>query len=284
MQALKNLKMTDYLLYKFEDSRQFVDTFDELPLWSASFGLLLLKHLEYKPGLTILDIGSGTGFPLMEIAGRFGSTCTCYGLDVWTNANNRAKQKAINYGLKNVTIIEGTAEAIPLEDNNIDLIVSNLGINNFDDPPAVFNECYRVLKPGGKLALTTNILGHWKEFYSIFETTLIEAGKEGVLLKLKEQQEHRGTVKSIQELFTNSGFSLCRHFTDIFEMKFTDGSAFLNHYFIKTGWLGPLLALPDEADKEVIFRQLEQHLNAYAQQNGCLALTVPMLYMEALKH
>src|SRR5258708_6823623 len=122
--------MTEYLSYKFEDTPDLVNTFDELPLWSAPFGLLLLRHLEYKPNLTIVDIGSGAGFPLMEIASRFGKSCKCFGLDIWTNANNRAKQKIKNYGLSNVEVLEGSAEKIPFNDNSVDLIVSNLGINN----------------------------------------------------------------------------------------------------------------------------------------------------------
>jgi hypothetical protein len=54
-------QMLNYLSYKFEDSENFVNTFDELPLWSASFGFLMLKHLELKHNLTVVDIGSGAG-------------------------------------------------------------------------------------------------------------------------------------------------------------------------------------------------------------------------------
>jgi len=88
--------MTEYLSFTFNDDQAFIDTFDELPLWSAPFGLLLLKHLKLRPGLTVLDIGSGAGFPLMEIAGRLGPSCKCYGLDPWINANNRARRKVLN--------------------------------------------------------------------------------------------------------------------------------------------------------------------------------------------
>ncbi len=79
--------MTEYLSYKWEDNQEFIDTFDELPLWSASFGLLLFKHLELKPNLRVIDIGSGAGFPLMDLAGRLGKSCHLYGLDPWENAN-----------------------------------------------------------------------------------------------------------------------------------------------------------------------------------------------------
>lgn len=91
--------MTDYLSYTFEDDEAFVSTFDELPLWSASFGLLLFKHLKLKANQVVLDIGSGASFPLTKLAERLGNSCKIYGLDPWKNANQRARQKINNYGL-----------------------------------------------------------------------------------------------------------------------------------------------------------------------------------------
>lgn len=275
--------MTEYLNYKFEDTPDFVNTFDEAPLWSGAFGLLLLKHLDYKPNLTILDIGSGAGFPLMEMAARFGKTCKCYGLDIWTNANNRAKQKIVNYGLNNVTILEASGNNIPLKSGSFDLIVSNLGINNFDHPEKVFNECARILRPGGKLAITTNINGHWKEFYDVFEDVLKKAGKHDIVQKLTEQQDHRGSAETISKLFTDSGFSSLRHITDSMEMKFTDGSAFLNHYFVKLGWLSSFTGIIPEEDRYSVFSALESALNELAAKKGGLTLTVPMLFIEGVK-
>lgn len=278
-----NLIMTEYLSYNFKDTQDFVETYDELPLWSAPFGLLLLKHLEYKPGLSILDIGSGAGFPLMEIAARFGKSCICYGLDIWTNANNRARKKIKNYELNNVQILEGSAEKIPFENNSIDLIVSNLGINNFENPLVVFGECSRILKANGLLALTTNLNGHWKEFYEIFEITVRQIGKEHLIGDLKNQQAHRGTVESISKLFTMNGFTVRRHFVESFEMKFLDGSAFLNHHFVKLGWLKSWTNLLIHEDAEQIFALLEQNLNLAAGKTGGLLLTVPMAFIEGRK-
>ncbi|MES2681575.1 MAG: class I SAM-dependent methyltransferase [Bacteroidota bacterium] len=275
--------MPDYLSYTFNDDEAFISTFDELPLWSASFGLLLLKHLHLQPGIKVIDIGSGAGFPLMELAGRLGESCQLYGIDPWTNANKRARQKIKNYGLKNVEIIECSAEKIPFNDNTIDLIVSNLGINNFDRPKNVFDECYRVLKPGGRLALTSNITGHWKEFYRIFEETLRQLNKEHLIVVLKKDEDHRGTVKSISKLFEESGFKIHKTEEESFEMKFVNGSAFLNHYFVKLGWLSSWLGIFPKHELPVIFSALEVNLNAYADSNGGLTLTVPMLYIEGNK-
>jgi len=275
--------MTHYLQYKFEDTPEFINTFDELPLWSSSFGLLLLKHLELKPNQIVLDIGSGAGFPLLELAQRLGASCKCYGIDPWVNANNRAKQKIKNYAITNVEVIEASAEQLPLDTATVDLIVSNLGINNFEHPEMVFKECNRVMKPGGKLALTTNLNGHWQEFYGVFEETLIQLGKTEWIPGLKSEQEHRGSVESISHLFTDNGFAMSRYFEEQFEMKFLDGTAFLNHSFIKLGWLGSWKTLIPDAEQETVFGALEENLNTFAGKMGGLTLTVPMAYIEGEK-
>lgn len=275
--------MADYLDYKFEDNRGFIDTYDELPLWSASFGLLLFRYLELKPDLTVIDLGSGTGFPLLELAGRLGKSCKLYGIDPWKNAHKRANKKIKNYGLDNVETINSTAEQIPFGDNSIDLIVSNLGINNFENPPVVFRECHRVLKPKGKLVLTTNLKGHWKEFYNIFESTLRQLHREKIAETLISHQEHRGTIQSITNLFTDNGLAVTRYFEDNFEMKFLDGSAFLNHYFVKLGWLSSWKSLLPEEEIPDIFSALEHNLNSHSLKSGGLKLTVPMAYVEGEK-
>lgn len=275
--------MTPYLSYKFEDNETFINTFDEAPLWSASFGLLLLKHLELKRNQTVIDIGSGAGFPIIELAGRMGNTSQFYGIDPWKNANQRTKQKITNYGYTNVELIETSAEKIPFDNETIDLIVSNLGINNFDKPGVVFKECSRVLKPNGKLAITSNLNGHWKEFYQLFYATLEQIGKQHLISLLKKDEEHRGSIETVSKLFTNNGFKVIRHFEESFEMKFVDGTAFLNHHFVKLGWVTTWIGLFPKEELQEIFSVLEQNLNDFSTKNNGLILTVPMAYIEGAK-
>lgn len=276
--------MREFWKYSFQDTRDLVATFDELPLWSAPFGLMLLKYLGLERYETIVDIGCGAGFPLFELAERFGPDCKVYGIDPWLNAIERAKQKRINYGVDNVILVERSAEQLPFPDNSVDLIVSNLGINNFDEPGIVFNECKRVMKPGGRLAITTNLDGHWKLFYNIFEQTLNKAGCQQLVPALLEQQEHRGTVRTVSQFFTDAGLAVTSCIEDNFEMRFLDGTAFLNHHFIKLGWLSSWQKLIPEDDWPTVFPLLEEDLNKYAAIHGGLVLTVPMAFIEGEKH
>ena len=107
-----------------------------------------------------------------------------------------------------MTLHEGSATAMPFADATFDLIVSNLGVNNFDDRAAAIRECRRVAKPGATLALTTNLQGHMREFYDVFAEVVrddAEASK-----RLRDHIEHRATVASVRELLETGGFTVTR--------------------------------------------------------------------------
>ncbi len=107
--------------------------------------------------MQVLDVGCGTGFPLFELAQRLGSISRVYGLDLWKAALNRAKRKAQLWNVRNAELGQGDATVMPFRNGQFDLIVSNLGLNNFNDPEAVLAECRRVSKPSAKVVLTTNL-------------------------------------------------------------------------------------------------------------------------------
>ena len=186
--------MDNYLIRDLDWKREDVANLcDELPLWSSPFGLLLLENFPIGEYDNYLDIGFGTGFPLIEISQRLGINCHAYGIDQWKAAFNRAKSKIDTTTFKNITLIEGDASKISLPDNYFDLITSNLGINNFENPFKVFSECKRVLKPTGSLCLTTNLSGTFSEFYQIYSDTINELKLYKYSSKLINHINQRGT-------------------------------------------------------------------------------------------
>ena len=275
--------MTDYLAWSAPDftAPDTVAAYDELPLWCAMAGLFLLEHLPLPRGATVLDVGCGTGFPLLELAQRLGAGATVHGLDPWAQALRRARFKAGVIGVANATLTRGDGGAMPFPDGRFDLIVSNLGINNFADPDAVFAECGRVLKRGGRLALTSNVEGHMAELYAVFETLLTDLGHPEALAALRRHVAHRGSVTSIAERLGRAGFRVARAVERDFPMRFADGSALLRHYFIRLGFLDGWRSVVTPDTEREIFGALEAGLNRLAGERGELALTVPLAYIEA---
>jgi ubiquinone/menaquinone biosynthesis C-methylase UbiE len=257
--------------------------FDEASLWSARFGLFLLNRLPLRPNLDILDLACGTGFPLFELAHMYGATCRVTGVDSWKDSVERARAKLNIYQLPNVRVLEADAAHLPFEDDAFDLIVSNLGVNNFADPYAVFAECFRVAKPGAHIVLTTNTVGHMKEFYEVFRQTLQELQKPGYLERLQVNEEHRGTKESICSMLQACGFPIAKIEEESFRLRYLDGNALFNHSLTQLGFLDGWRQVVDAEDEERVFTRLENKLNQIAAAQGELRMTVPMLYLEGEK-
>jgi len=260
-----------------------VSAIDELPLWSAHFGMVLLERVKLKPAITALDIGFGMGFPLIELSQRLGNSSTVYGIDLWKTAIERAHLKIKTFRISNVQLVEGDASSMEFEDDFFDLIVSNVGINNFENPPAVFDECHRVAKPGAQLLFTTNPRGHMKEFYAVYEETLTELKMTSLRGELRKHIDHRLTVETIQGMLEKSGFKVVDSILNHFYLRYASGTAFLNHYFIKIGFLDAWKNLIPEEKRVKFFTRLEEKLNHIAEKEGELKLTVPCACIEASK-
>jgi len=271
----------DFLAFEADFSRpELVAVYDELPLWSAMFGLLLLEEVPLHGVRAALDVGCGTGFPLIEIAERLGPTVELHGVDVWAAGLRRARDKAVARGTPNVALHESSAAAMPFAAESFDLILSNLGVNNFDDWEAAIGECRRVARRGATIALTTNLQGHMSEFYAVFADVLREQGDEESLGRLQQHIEHRATVPGLRELLERHGFTIRRIVERDGLMRFADGTALLNHHFIKLGFLDGWKGIAP-ADPSLTFERLLARLDAVARRAGELRLTIPMAYVEA---
>jgi len=108
---------------------------------------------DLHPGETVLDLGSGGGIDVLLSARRVGPAGKAYGLDMTSEMLDLARANARQAGAQNVDFLRGQIEAIPLPDGSVDVIISNCVINLSADLPAVFAECFRVLRPGGRLGI-----------------------------------------------------------------------------------------------------------------------------------
>lgn len=247
--------------------------YDDAPVWSQLAGTLLLEHVPLAPGAALLDVGCGTGYPLLELAARLGPGAPAVGLDPWSAAVRRARAKAAGRGLSRVEVFEGSAESMPFPDASFDLVVSNLGVNNFEDPHAVLVECRRVAKPFATIALSTNVRGHFAELYEALHAVLRDEGERGDLADhLASRPEANDVAASLEE----AGFGVSRIRRAEGSVRFADARALLSHPFVKLAFLPAWLEIAGEAGVEAMGAELDRRRT----DDRGLRLTVPLAYVE----
>jgi len=260
---------------------RLAEIYDETSFWSARFGGLLFDHLEIRRAIRCLDVGCGTGFPLIELAHLHDASSHFIGIDVWAAALERARLKVQALGLTNIEVIQADAESMPFGDDCFDLVISNIGVNNFQNASQALRECRRVAKTGGCLVLTTNVRGHFGAIYALLDAILGEMRLEPSRAALRREEDHRFSKRALTNLLTDSGFAVVRTFEQSFSIRFADGSTLLRHSLVKWFIDGWRRAVGSEHERPV-FDILEARLNATAERDPWVEMTVPMLYIECV--
>jgi len=271
------LSLDDLLGETFDpDDHELVRAFDELPLWSAPFGLALLDKVRWRPSIRALDVGCGTGFPLLEVAQRLGPDSHVVGIDPWAAAGERIRQKARVYRIGNVEVVQGVAEQMPFPDAHFQLIVSNNGLNNVNNPEQALAECARVSAPGAQLVFTANLPETMQEFYDVFADVLRAAGSAdrlpGLLAHIASK---RPTRDAWERRVRAAEFELDEVEERTFFWRFASGRALFRHGFIRLAFLQPWKAFPAPADISAVFGEVERRLDVLANEKGGLSLRIP---------
>jgi arsenite methyltransferase len=263
------------------DDPGLASVFDELPLWSAPFGLKLLSRVRLRPGITVLDLGCGAGFPLLELAQRLGGTARAIGVDPWEHGLARARDKARAYGLANVRLVRAKGERLPLREESVDLLVSNNGLNNVQDLPLVLGECRRVCRPGAQLVATMNLPETMSLFYETFERTLREEGRADRVPAMRRHiLEKRRPLEETRAVLRNAGFRVEAAAEDEFSLRFLDGRSLFEHFFIRLGFLEAWQSVVDEPDRPRVFAALQRRLDREAVARGGLDLGIPFACLD----
>src|SRR6185295_3917867 len=145
---------------------------------------------ELRPGETVLDIGSGGGIDVLLSARRVSPTGKAYGLDMTDEMLALANANKAKAGVENVQFLKGQIESIPLPDNSVDVIISNCVINLSANKDRVLAEAFRVLKPGGRFAVS-DVVTRGEMPAEIREHVLLWVG---CLAGALEETEYRGKL------------------------------------------------------------------------------------------
>jgi len=146
---------------------------------------------ELKSGETVLDLGSGGGIDVLLSAKRVGPTGKAYGLDMTDEMLALANENKRKAGAVNVEFLKGEIENIPLPDNSVDVVISNCVINLSADKDRVLRETFRVLKPGGRLAVS-DVVTRGEIAAEIRASVLLWAGCVAGAL---DESEYRGKLE-----------------------------------------------------------------------------------------
>lgn len=267
------------------DDPRAVAAYDDLPLWSAAFGLRLLDTVELRAGITALDLGCGTGFPLVELAERLGPTSRVHGVDPWTAGLDRVRDKIRERGVENVTLHAATAEAIPLPDGAVDLVVSNNGLNNVADLERALAECARVTAPGGQLVFTWNLPDSMLELYQVLAPRIAaRLGEAEAALRVREHiWARRKPIAAMRERVERAGFAVRGVTEGAFALRFADGTALLAHSFVRLAFLESWLALVAAPDRAALEAELRAELDAVARRDREVRLSIPFACLDAVR-
>jgi len=256
------------------DDPGFVAALDELPLWSAPFGLRLLEAVPLEKAATVLDLGCGTGFPLLELAHRLGPGARLVGVDPWGAALARAQSKRRAQDAGRVALVRGVAERLPLRDGAFDLVVSNNGLNNVQDLRRALQECARVTRGGGRLVFTMNLPETMRTFYDALEAALESRGLDTARVAAHIRAK-RPPVPEVEAAVEAEGFEIVARRFDAFALRFADADALFSHWLIRVGFLEPWRETVPAGERAAVFADVARRLDASLTPGEGLRLDVP---------
>jgi len=258
--------------------------YDELPFWSAPFGMLLLDTVKYRRKMRVLDIGCGYGFPMFELADRLGKGSEVHGLDPSEDAVEILREKIKLRRIENAFAVKAVGESMPFGNGVFDLIISNNGLNNVNNQEAVLAECLRVAKPGAQMVLTMNLPHTMIEFYDALRSVLGNHGLNDCITAMEAHiSAKRKPIEDLQVMIIEHGFRIASTQPDGFKYRFASAHAFFNHYLVRNFFLPPWTEFLPEDTKWELLAEAGGIMEANAAEKGYLEISVPFVCFDCVK-
>ena len=260
------------------------DTYDDAPLWSMPFGMRLLEVMPVKSGLVVLDIGCGTGFPLLEVAQRLGKNSQVVGIDPWAEALSRLRHKAQSRDIRTVTIVKGIAEDLPFQNEAFDLVISNNGISAVADKKLALQECSRVCRSQGRLIFTVLLPDTFSHFYAAVCTALEEHGVVGARQRVDAHVDSkRKSLAFYNQVLAETGFSDVSIVQDCFDLQFANPEALMSYPVFRQHFCADWLRLLTYGDRQSALPRLYAELERQMRTTSGLRMTVPFACISCLR-
>ncbi|MCA9669113.1 MAG: class I SAM-dependent methyltransferase [Myxococcales bacterium] len=261
-----------------------------LPIWSKRFGRMLLRGLTLPEKAMVLDVACGTGYPAIELLERMGDGGRLIAIEAVGALLDVARKKAGDLSGKRIFFrTEGNTAKLAFADEVYDLVVSNLGLLERDDPKMALREFARVTKADGKVICTLPLAGTYREFYDIYREVLTKSDRHDVLEKLEEHIARTPDAEEAATWMEKAGLENVEVEVDEFHMLFKSSREF---FFAPVIEYGPLVAWKEVAGKgqamQETFWLIKEAIDSYfagrafeiTVKAGCLRGTRPEVLPE----
>ena len=235
-----------------------------LPVWSERFGRMILRDLVAPPRATVLDFACGTGYPALELLKKLDGG-RVVGIDSCAPLVEAARQKAGDMLSRQIFLrTDELGPKLAFANDVFDLVISNLGLMDAPDPPAVLRELARVTKPRGRGIVTLPLRGSFAEFYDIYHEVLVRADKAEAVARLEEHVARAPEPEQAVAWMHAAGLRPAVLEMDAFTLLFKSSREFFYAPVIE---YGPLPAWKDVAGRgeemQEIFLLIKEAIDAY---------------------
>jgi ubiquinone/menaquinone biosynthesis C-methylase UbiE len=250
--------------YKEDKLAKLYDT-EILPLWGRRFGALLLRELTLPPKAMVLDVGCGTGYPSLEILRRMDDQGRIIAIDSSSPLLDEARAKAGKLSGRRIFFrSESSLLKLPFADEVYDLVASNAGLAEADDPELAIRDFARVTKPGGRVAVSLPLAGTFGEFYDLFREVLIKQDRQDAIDRLDAYLTRYPPLEQAEAWFEDAGLGDVRSEHEIYTLLFKSSREF---FFAPIIEYGPLAAWKQIAGRgqtmQDAFWHCKQAIDAY---------------------